>query len=308
MTFSDLKESAAGVLDDCLALKRKERLLVVTDEYGYEVARALWEAAKSRCKQPMMVMISPHRLSSDPLKNVKSWFSQFDAVITTFKYPFKPIIESDYSTRLIQIKAPVAKRFHRLMNIDWKRHGSFTRKCAALLSSSRTVQVKCPNGSDITFTNSKSSNKANYGVITSPGAVGVLPAGCAEITPQQETLQGTIVLDNFCGHFPLPQSDSFALYVENGSIERVQSLSSTREIEIVFQKKRMLKKVNCFGAGTHLTSGVKGCLNEHCIARGAVYFLFGERNGSDEVILPVVLKNASVWLDGRLWIDSGNYV
>ena len=305
---------AAAVLDECLGLKRSERVVVMSDRGGYEVGRAFWEAATEMCKEAFMALISPGRVTTPPEELLKFWLERADVAIVNTQNSIQlsslQEIASVMPVRIARMRFTNNEKFIRIMDVDWKRHGLFTRKCAALLGAASLIKVESPEGTDLEFRNSGRTLMGQYGKIASNGSAERLPAGDAKIIPLEGSVNGRLVLDSSCGNVSDAPLELAELSFKEDLVVRVRGRFSAKEHEKLFGRRGgQSGTVISFSAGTLASAGVDGCLHEARLARGTVNFEYsfylpgGERQG-----FCAVIRRPSVWLDGRLWIDRGNYV
>ncbi len=304
--------SAVEVLNNCLGLKRQEKLLILTDMAGCELARSVMEAGKERCTEAVMVVIAPKKNAEEPSETIREWLTQFDAAIIISALPYKMAklhqLTASARTRLIHIPFTESSEFARLLGIDWKRLGMFTRKCSALLNASGVVNVKSANGTDITFMNSGEGAVFDDGMLGGKKTTGTLPAGSAHVKVMEKSARGTLVLDS-CRCNSSDKREPLVMQIEEGKIVSLKSESYKREIENLLSKDRKLKLLRGFGVGTHGAAQTTGPYSEHLISRGTVHFLFGQHKTAavctsftGGICKPVV------WFDNRLWIKEGRYV
>ncbi|KMQ52795.1 leucyl aminopeptidase [Chitinispirillum alkaliphilum] len=312
----NVNDCAVGILTDCLGLKRQEQLLILTDQSGCELGRAMMEAGKEKCKEAVLVVISPKKTDDGLTESVRSWLTQFEAVVVITSSIFdisKILNESSVGTRAVQIPFTGMEDFLRIMCVDWKRFGMFTRKCSALLGSAGIISVKSKNGTDLKFITTGEVPSCDDGRVTNPGTSTVIPAGNTMVNIVEGSAQGTLVLDVCSWGAGKVTCEPLALEIRDGIVSNVKSGKCLREIGNLLSKDRKMRTVGKFCAGTLDTARTDRSYREHLIAKGVVSFGFGVADEQQKDIggnnyFSGGVNCPDVWLDSRMWIKEGRYV
>lgn len=311
-----LRESARIALTECLNLGRQEQLLVVCDPPCAEIGWMFWSVGSKRCKEAVLVQISPRKQNgNEPPHPVGEWFGKFDvAVMPTSKslsHTQARRKASELGTRIATLPGITKDIFIRTMRTDWKKLGIVTRKVAGQLSAARVVRITSDAGTDLSFKTGGRQAKADDGRLIFKGAFGNLPAGEAYLAPLEGTAEGRILID---GSFPLAGLCKTPLYVrvKRGKVVDIGEHSCKAELEQLFKKYGTpAKNIAEFGVGTLDTATISGNTLEDEKVKGTCHIAFGDNasmGGSVRVQMHLdgVIRKPSVWLDGKLWIKSGN--
>ncbi|MBD3346520.1 MAG: aminopeptidase [Chitinivibrionales bacterium] len=314
----ELKSVAKNALAECLNLGRKEQLLVICDPPCFGIGSAFWEAGRERCREAVMVQISPRKESgNEPPAAVGELFCQFDvAVMPTSKslsHTKARRKASDQGVRIATLPGITPDMFIRTMNTNWEKLGVQTRKVAAQLSSSRKIRIQSDAGTDLTFETGGRHAKVDDGRLNFKGAFGNLPAGEAYMAPAEGTAEGVIVFD---GSFPLVGilDTPLILKVREGKVTEVKGHSCAKQLEELFLKYRKASRTIAeFGVGTLDTARISGNVLEDEKVKGTVHIAIGDNasmggNVSVPIHLDGIIKNPSVWLDYAQWMDKGQLV
>ncbi len=313
-----MKECADIALGNCLKLGRQERLLVVCDPPCFEIGRAFWEVGRKRCREAVMVQISPRRENgNEPPEPTGEWFGQFDvAVMPTSKslsHTRARRNACERGTRIATLPGIEPDVFLRTMKTDWTRLGIYTRKVAAQLSQARKIHIQTDAGTDFSFETGGRQAKPDDGKIDAKGAFGNLPAGEAYMAPMEGTGEGRLVFD---GSFPLVGllDTALEITVTGGMVRSVKGNPCGRQLERLFrtygQESRNIAE---FGVGTLESALISGNILEDEKVKGTVHLAIGDNASmGGKVQVPMhldgIIKSPSVWLDGQLWMDKGELV
>lgn len=316
--IDNMKECAEIALGECLNLSRGEQLLVVCDPPCYEIGSAFWEVGRTRCREAVMVQISPRKENgNEPPEPVGRWFGQFDVVVMptskSLTHTQARRLASKKGTRIATLPGISKDVFQRTMKTDWKRLGRFTRTVAARLSSVKDVHIETKGGTDFTFETGGRRAGADDGMLTEKGAFGNLPAGEAYLAPLEGTAQGKLVFD---GSFPSAGllKKPFALQVRKGQVYRVFEHACSSYLRRLFSKYGSnARNIAEFGVGTLDTAIISGNILEDEKVKSTVHIALGDNASMGGTVkVPVhldgIIKNPNVWLDDKLWMDEGKIV
>ncbi len=313
----EIIKCAEIALFECLNLARNEQLLVVCDPPCFEIGQAFWEVGRSFCKEAVMVQISPRKENgNEPPDPVGNWFGQFDvAVMPTSKslsHTKARLLASEKGTRIATLPGITKDVFIRTMKTDWTRLGTFTRNVAAQLSSVEEIHIKTEAGTDFSFKTGGRHGKADDGIINIKGASGNLPAGEAFLAPLEGTSEGRLVFD---GSFPFVGilDKPFSMDVKNGNVCSISNHTCASHLRRIFKTYgNDARNIAEFGVGTLDTAMISGNILEDEKVKGTIHIALGDNksmggNISVPVHLDGVIKNPTVFLDGKMWMDKGTF-
>jgi leucyl aminopeptidase (aminopeptidase T) len=315
----ELIQSAEITLFDCCNLKRSEKLLILCDIANIEIGRALFEAGDNRCKEAVMVVVSPRKNPGMELPlSIHELFKKFEVVILSLSKlitAFQPDPAIDVQgPRFAFLTGLTPDVFMRAMTTDWRKIGVFTRKVAAKLSYSQMIRVTTAAGTDFTFeSNSNNPVISDDGRISLSGVSGSLPGGRAFMVPSKGTLNGTIVIDGSVSIVSGELESPFIFTVENDVVISVKCPPENNELEKTLTKFRNSGRiVSEFGVGTLDAAIVSGFAAEDKFARGTCYLTFGKKVqwsgvvGNEIPLFDAVIRNPTIQLDEKVWMAEGN--
>ena len=317
ISFDSILNSAEIALTECLNLKRSEQLLVICDPACFEIGKAFYESGVKRCKEAVVVMISPRKHDGNDLpEQVKELFPKFDvAVVPTSRSISSIQIREntvEKGTRIATLPGITPEIFVRTMNADWRKVGAFTRKIAAHLSAAPEIRVSSELGTDLVFKTGENPVFVDDGRLSASGAFGNIPSGEAYLAPDEGTAEGTIVIDGSMGLVQGPLQEPFVLRVKDGRVVKVEKHLLSADLEKIFIRNGQLSRTLAeFGVGTLDSAVVAGNTLEDKKAKGSVHFALGDNasiGGTVQVPIHIdaVVKNPTIWLGSRLWIEKGN--
>lgn len=315
MTHKNLIDAARIALEQCLALRHNEQLLVVCDEPCYEVGDALLVAGEQLCDEAIMVRITPRQQhAEEPPRQVAEWFKQFDvAVMPTSKslsHTNARREACEAGVRIATLPGITTEMFARTMRTDWEALGRETRAYADALNAASTIHIRSDAGTDLSFERGDRTVKADDGRYTERGAFGNLPAGEAFMAPMEGTANGTLVVD---GSFPLVGllEQPLVLHVKDGRVTAVDAHPCAPELERIFDELGdNARNIAELGVGTLDTATLSGNVLEDEKVKGTIHIAIGDNASMGGTVhVPVhldgVVRSPSVLLDGAVWMERG---
>ncbi|HMA76862.1 MAG TPA: aminopeptidase [Candidatus Krumholzibacteriaceae bacterium] len=287
--MNKLYKAAKKTIYDGLKLKRGESLLLVTDRKKMRIAEAIahW-GKKKNAEVTTYLMTETLRPIARPTAIFKSMMRKADATIYMLdarveEKPFRAYMVENGAKkgRIIMMPGITSNMMERLVNIDYKKLNTLTRKVIRKLKDSTQVHVTNHLGTDITFSVKGRSWENDNGRISKMGEHGNLPAGECYTCPVEKTFTGKIVISLIDD-----KKGKGTMVFEKGKLVDYKG-RGVREIVKTIGKDPSGYIIGEFGIGTN--RGAKICRNmlEAEKAFGTVHFAIGDSYGLG--------KNKSKW-------------
>jgi len=306
--LSELVKPARVAVETCMGVKEGEEVLIITDEYEYEIGYALFIAAKMFTKHANLMLIYPRtRHGEEPDKCVAEAMRAADVVLAPTFYSLSHTearrIASKQGVRIATLPGIKRETFLRALNVDYNKVKELSEKVAELLSKARKARVVTPSGTDIELELGNPA-KADTGIYVEPGAFGNLPAGEAYLAPVNAN--GKIFVDHWG-----PYEKVGVIVVKGGF-----AVSMPDKIMEVFKEAEKVDGKNVYmiaelGIGTNPGAKLSGSVLEDEKVLGTVHIAFGSNasfpGGKNRVSIheDFILVQPTLWLDGRKIIENG---
>ena len=178
-----------------------------------------------------------------------------------------------------------------------------------LLRRRRDVRVTTEAGTDIRFRTGARWVLEDNGICNRPGQVTNLPAGKVFVLPQEQSMNGKIVIDGSWEGTLLEEPITFL--VEEGLVvgisggemaEKLQAVLDEARVGLRPSRANLVNTVAEFGFGMNPRAKMSGKRLEDQVVRGAAYFGFGDNSalgGSSNVGIHVrgVMLNPTIELN-----------
>lgn len=192
-----LRESCEIVLNQCLAIKPGEIVLIITDAPLRTIGYAFFEEAKKMESEAIFVEIVERReQGAEPPSAVAQLMKNVDVVVAptskSLTHTSARLAASRAGVRIATLPGVTQDMLLRAIKIDYIKLNKVTRQLAKLLSQAKTARLTCPRGTDLTMNLEGREGRPDTGIIHESGAFSNLPAGEAFIAPVEGTSEGKI--------------------------------------------------------------------------------------------------------------------
>ncbi|MBU7046382.1 MAG: aminopeptidase [Theionarchaea archaeon] len=215
-----MKEIARFIADTCLDLKSEETLLIVCDYSYIEMAREFAESLDCT-----LVSIPPLKYNGEePPFQVSHFIQEFDAILALTTLSLGPTDARkkacDKGVRFVSLAGITEKSLSTIMETDYLLLEERASKIGDILEQAQSIEVY--TGAHVLKMSVKGRHPLSLtGIYTERGAFGTLPEGEVLISPVEESVCGSFVIDVGMvglGFFDQPVT----CHVENGHIVSVE--------------------------------------------------------------------------------------
>lgn len=205
-----------------------------TCNHGAEPPQELWEIAfgekafKALKAEKLLNPLIKKKAKDSDIKKAEDVISRHkryavNAVIALSNYSTSHTRFRDFLTRICKTRyasMPLfdASMLEGAMNVDWRTLAKRTRGIAKVVNKAELIEIKTPNGTDISFSKKSRKVESDTGILTAPGSFGNLPAGEVYLAPLEGTANGKLVLE-WAPTRPL--KSPVTLRIENGFVKEV---------------------------------------------------------------------------------------
>jgi len=200
------------------------------------------------------------------------------------------------------------------MTADYREIDALTWKIAAEITRAETTTVRCPAGTDITFSVKDRDGRADTGIYAKPGAWGNLPAGEAYTAPLEGTGAGRLVVQRgWWGDLDEDMVVTFAdgqvVSIEGGGRRgrELRELLSPGTAGEPYASRRNLAEL---GIGTNPKATRTDITLEAEKIMGTVHLAIGDGSHMGGKVVAdlhedLVIPRATLLLDGKKLMDDG---
>ncbi|MHB8658486.1 MAG: aminopeptidase [Solirubrobacteraceae bacterium] len=311
----DLSQAVSAVVNDCLAVREGEDVLVIVDEAKRSIGEALREAAASAGSDAVLTVMDERATDgTEPPRPVAAALAHCDVFIAptsrSLSHTTARKLASDVGARGATMPGVTEDMLARVMAVDFGVMAARSRAVAELLDRGTLAEIACPRGTQLQLDLTGRAGISDDGDLRASGAFGNLPCGEGFIAPIGG--EGQIVAVSLA---PLGLSDPEAatLTVRGGRIVGAHGGLGPAYIECLRAHGELATNLAELGVGTNDRAELTGNVLEDEKVLGTVHVAFGASAGIGGIVsvpihLDVVVLDASLVIDGRPVLEAGRFV
>lgn len=302
-------------IKDCMAVKKHETVLILTDDNKMEIGNKLYEVAKQYAKEAVLMVMEPRKVSGEePPEVVAEAMKNFDVIIcptsTSITHTNAKINAVKNGARLASMPGITEDMFEEGgITADYDEVEKLTLKFTELLTKAKTAKI-IKDEHTLEMSLEGRDGIPSPGVYRSPGESGNLPSGEAYIAPLENAVNGTMIIDGSMVGVGKLESP---LYVEiqDGKLVKLEG-EDAYKLQILFENPNN-STVAELGIGTNPAARLTGVILEDEKIYGTVHIAFGTNTSFGGVNkadchLDGVIMNPTLYLDDVLVLDEGKVV
>ncbi len=308
--MSDLHDAAETAIHQCLDLREKESIAVVTDDKRRAIAEALYDVACEVTEDATYVQYQPgDQHGEEPPEPVAAALQAADTFLA-------PTTRSLSHTRARSDACEAGARGATLPGItervmvagldaDYDAIAEHSAEVKKQVAHAAAVRITTPAGTDITFDVDGREWHEDTGIVHEPGTFSNLPAGEVYISPLDAN--GTFVVDGtMMPHGLLAADQKLSFEVEDGHVTHISDDSVRSDVEDASADVgRAARNLAELGIGTNV--GVDELVGSVLLdekAAGTVHIAIGDDaaiGGDTEapIHLDGILREPTVYADGE---------
>jgi leucyl aminopeptidase (aminopeptidase T) len=298
---------------DCLAVKKGENIILVTDEQKLPIARHVAKFIKERkAEVTTYLMAESVRPITEATKLLQVIMKRADAIIYMLDARLKEksfrsamVAHGMKYNRICMMPGITEDMMTRLVNIDLKELDKMNRKLMRLLRDKREILVTNPQGTRILFSVKGRKWVNDSGNIRKKGSHGNLPAGECYTCPVEESFTGTIfisLIEDKIGQGRMVfEKGKLVSFEGEGVSEVVRNAGGDMTARVIGE----------VGIGTN--SGARVCENmlEAEKAFGTAHFAIGDSYGlgknKSRFHADALVEKVTLVADGKTLIENGQF-
>ena len=311
--MDNLFKAAQVAINNCLAVRKGESVLVITDEPERKIGYAFWEAAKEAGSEAMLLEILPRSSNGEePPEAVAKLMKDFDVLIIptsrSMSHTKARREACKAGARCVTLPGILEDTMQRTLNADYHEIAQRSIKLAGIVSQGRRAKVTTPAGTDITMSLEGRECHADTGLVHNPGDFSNLPAGEAYIAPVEGTANGIIMVDGaMVGKVKKP----IQIVVKDGFATQITGDRSAEELEKMLEPfGQPGRNIAELGIGTNHKARIVGSVLEDEKVMGTVHMALGDNksmggNVSVQSHLDGILLKPTLWIDDKKIMEDG---
>ncbi|HEX2867860.1 MAG TPA: aminopeptidase [Ignavibacteriales bacterium] len=316
MAKTKLDKAAVIAIKDCMGAKKKEKILVVTDEVKRQIGYTLYSNALDLGFEALLVEMKSRQYNGEePPQEVAELMQKFDIVFCptskSLTHTDARRSASEKGVRIATFPGITPEVMIRGLNADYKKIAALTVKLKKIFEKTKTVRVTSAAGTDITMDISGRTAYASKGLFHKKGESGNLPTGETFVAPVEGTSQGVVVVDGSMAGLGMVNNANIRIKVADGFATEITGGPMAKKlIKLLDVHGKAARNVAEFGIGTNDKAKLSGILLEDEKVMGTIHIAFGDNKsmgGSVRVAshLDGLVKKPTVYFDGKVIMKDG---
>jgi leucyl aminopeptidase (aminopeptidase T) len=292
--MGDLERAVKAVIEDCLAVKAGEDVVVVCNPATQNLAERLRLGAEAvGAEAVLMTMAERDQHGVEPPDSVAAAMLKADVLliptVQSLSHTSARKAASDAGVRAATLPGATEEMLARVMLADMGELRRRGNALAEILTAGSEARITSPNGSDLTLNIEGREGIPDAGELTEPGAFGNLPAGEGFVSPHHNSGGGKLVVDGVLASIGIPK-EPVELTIEDGQLVGATGPMGEELMSQLTAAGPDGTRIAELGIGTNEKAILTGELLEDEKLLGTVHVAFGASAGiGGEIQVPVHL-------------------
>lgn len=302
--------SLSSILRKSLAIRRGEKVLILTDKLELANAKKFCNAAEKLSKNTTLLLkpVGNHS-GEEPQPEIAKEMKKYDVIIMVTTHSLSHtkarISASKKGARVASMPGFQGKMMKALQANPFELR-KIGMRIKEVLQKARTVQVITPSGTDISF-GARKHIEIDDGLLRKKGDSGNLPAGEVYFAPLEGTASGRIVIDSMKNCKAYTKTGTSVL-VKNGKTVSVSDKKSLLA-KYIFSIKNA-DNIAELGIGTNYKAKVIGYILQDEKAVGTCHIAFGNSAAIggkvySKIHIDAILFKPTIWADDKIIMRNG---
>ena len=316
MKKTKLDTASEIAIKTCMAVKKNEKILVISDELKNEIGYSLHKNAIRLGYKSLYVEMKSGKINGEePPKEVAELMKEFDVIFCptakSLTHTNARIKACAKGTRIATFPGITKEVMIRGMNADYKKISKLSLKLKKILEKGSNVRITTKLGTDLSFSIKGRNVIASKGLFHKKGEAGNLPTGETFLAPVEGTTNGVFIVDGSMAGLGLIKNTSLKIIVKNGYAVKIIGGHLAKKLNKMLNSVgKKARNIAEFGVGTNDSARLSGVLLEDEKVLGTVHIALGNNTSmGGNVNVPIhldgVIKKPTVYLDGKLLMGNG---
>lgn len=317
--MDQLKKAAEIALKDCMAVKKGERVLIITDEPARKIGYALWEGAKEMGAEAIFTeIITPRSNGEEPPEPIAELMKLVDVILIptskSLSHTDSRREASKAGVRIATLPGITEDMMTRTLNANYKEIAKKSDILAEIISKASNIRITSAKGTDINLAVKGRDGHSDTGLNHNPGDFSNLPAGEAYVAPMEGKSEGVIVFDGSMAGVGILKDEVINVKVEEGYATEITGGAGAEKLYSIMEPfGKLAFNLAELGIGTHDKALITGEVLEDEKVIGTVHIAFGDNKSMGGIIrvashLDGVIMEPTVIVDGETIMDKGKFL
>lgn len=315
MAKTSLDKASIIAIRDCMGVKRKEKVLVITDEYKREIGYSLYQNSLDLGIETILVEMKARQYNGEePPAELAELMQKYDVVLCptskSLTHTEARRNASSMGVRIATFPGITREVMIRGLNADYKKIAALSIKLKKVFEKTKIIRVTSDIGTDITMDITGRAAFASKGLFHKKGESGNLPTGETFVAPLEGKSEGVFVVDGSMAGLGM-LNNYLKIKVEKGyATEITGGREAKKLIEILDKHGKDARNIAEFGIGTNDKAKLSGILLEDEKVMGTVHIALGDNKSMGGSVgvpshLDGLIKKPTVYFDNKIIMQNG---
>jgi len=314
--INKLDRASRIAIVDCMGARKKEKILIITDEQKRKIGLSLYENAIDIGYETIFVEMKSREMhGEEPPAYIAELMKKFDIVLCpttkSLTHTNARREASALGVRVATFPGITEEIMIRGLNADYKKIAALSIKLQKLFEKTKIIRVTSAYGTDITMDITGRKAFASKGLFHKKGESGNLPTGETFAAPLEGKSNGVFVVDGSMAGLGMLGNEQIRIEVENGYATKITGGSKAKKlVDTLAKYGKDARNIAEIGIGTNDKAKLSGVLLEDEKVMGTVHIALGDNKsmgGSVNVPLHLdgLITKPTVHFDTKLIMDKG---
>jgi leucyl aminopeptidase (aminopeptidase T) len=314
---NDLNIAAKLTIQQCLNVKKGEKVIVVIDTPQKEIGRALFEASLNAGAEAALIEMAPRANSGvEPPEMVAAAMLAADVALLptsmSLSHTAAAVNAFIKGVRIASMPKITTDMMARTLNIDYAQMAERCEKYAAAIEEANKVHITSPAGTDVYLSLKGRKAHQDKGLYHVSGTAGNLPAGEVYAAPLEGTAEGIIVFDGSMADIGVLK-EPLVIKVKDGYAVEIKGKDADALKVILEKHGKNAYNIAEFGLGMNPKATITGIILEDEKVLGTVHIALGDNstmggNVKVESHLDGLIRKPTVEVDGKVIMEDGKLI
>ncbi len=311
-----LEEASKVIINTCLGVRSKEKVLIITDSKRLEISKAILDAAKEVSKYSKLLEkeIGSHD-GEEPSKLIAKEMLKYDVIIAPTTHSITHTKARRYASqkgiRIATMPGITKEIMSRCIDIDYDKMVRLINTIHKTIVNGNKMRITTNLGTDLTFISKDREIFKDEGILINRGDFGNLPAGEVDFSPLGGSTNGVYIVDG--SHAGIGKVNELRFTVKDGFVKKIEGDNADKLIRLLNSvKDKNAYAIAEFGIGTNEKAIITGNILEDEKVKSTCHIALGNNKSyGGKIDVPIhldgVIRNPTIFVDDEEIIRNGEF-
>ena len=316
--MASVEKAAQIILKERFAVKKGEKVLIITDETKKDIAQIFLDEA-SKLADIDLIEIPVGKLhGEEPSEDTAKKMLDYDVILMITDKSLSHTLARKKATetgaRITSMPGITKEILERAVDIDYEKMKKLEIKLKQIIQNGNNVIIRTEKGAMLTFSiKDRPACGGSHGECHEKGAWANFPTGEVYIAPVEGTADGVYIIDGAMGGIG-KLKQPIKVIMEKGYAVKISGGIEAEKLKMLLDKcGKEAYQIGELGIGTNSGAKVTGIVLEDEKAIGTCHLALGSNFGFGGKInvnchLDGIIRNPTILVDNKKIMDKGKFL